>query len=107
MPEIEITYPKIKINLLEIDDHIPSFKISMYHHNQGMRYENSYYYEFWIKTEDWDIFINNLKEKKKAVLLDMNDNHRITICNSVMYLNFSNKNEYLEYKSICSFVKPV
>lgn len=103
MPEIKITYPKIEINLIEIDDYIPSFKISMYHHNQGMGYENSYYYEFWIKTEDWDTFIDNLKEKS-ATLLDMSGNKKIIVNKNIISLFFSKKGDSLTFNSKCTFI---
>lgn len=36
MPEISIISPKLEINILEIEEYIPSFKLSMYHNVEGM-----------------------------------------------------------------------
>lgn len=103
MPEIEITYPKIEINILEIDDYIPSFKISLYHHNEGINYKNDYYCEFWIKTHDWDIFVNNLKGTHNATLQDMSNNDRIIIINNTISLFFSQNKPDFIIDSKCIF----
>lgn len=102
MSDIEILYPKIDINLLEIEEYLPSFKLSLFHSIEGGKYNYKYYCEFWIEVKSWDIFVNSFN-KDKALLKDMDDEERISIDNDSLTLNFSQKKCDLIINSICKF----
>lgn len=94
MADIKINYPKIEINVIEIDEYLPSFKLSLHHNNEGLNFKNNFYCEFWVETKKWDLFIDSINEKKVATLVDMSNNERISIKNSDIILNLSQNSNF-------------
>ncbi|MBE4948004.1 hypothetical protein [Chryseobacterium culicis] len=74
MAEIEIKAPfSLSVNVIEIDDYLPSFKLKMIHKKEGKNYNFNNEIKFWIECHKWDVFLEQIKEGKYIELIDMDN----------------------------------
>ncbi|WP_326983254.1 hypothetical protein VUJ46_01530 [Chryseobacterium sp. MYb264] len=109
--EIKIKMPfNLSINITEIDDYLPSFKVKMIYESEGNNFKFNNEIEFWIECKQWDIFLNQLNKKEKDIeLIDINNitrfkfqsidkDYLITINSSIRTMEINNMINIFEYK---------
>ena len=80
--KIEISRPLfLSIEVLEVDENIPSFRIEM--KISVNQFQNYFQYtgEFWIKCDEWDSFEKNLEFNSESInsFQDIDEDMRLTI----------------------------
>lgn len=111
MAEIEIKKPfNLNVNIIEIDDYLPSFKVKIIHKSEGNNFKFNNEIIFWIECKQWDVFLSQLNKKEKDIeLIDMNnvirfkiqstdDDYLITVNNSISTMEINNVVNIYEYK---------
>lgn len=71
--DIEITEPiNLALDVIEIDEHVPSMKFNALIKIKKFGYSLVLNKEFWLECQCIDVFINNLNNGRSATLKDMN-----------------------------------
>lgn len=78
--DIEIKDPiEISMDVLEIDEHLPSMKFTIIINVRETYYSMAISSEIWVECSVFDAFVNSLKRKNKATLIDMDNLFQLVI----------------------------
>lgn len=78
--DIEITNPLgIKLDVIELDEHVPSLKFSVTITVKKFGYKAEVNSQFWIECQCFDEFISCMKSGKLASLKDMNSSFELVL----------------------------
>lgn len=78
--DIEITNPiGIKLDVIELDEHVPSLKFSVIITVKKFGYKAEVSSQFWIECQCFDEFISCMKSDRLASLKDMNDSFELVL----------------------------
>ena len=95
--DIEITEPiNIMLDTVELDDRIPSIKFNLMIKIDKFGYSSEVNTQLWIECECIDVFINNIRDGKTALLKDMNGCFELILNPSQNWLEWSCAKEDLE-----------
>lgn len=95
--DIEIKKPiNIMLDVVELDDHIPSIKFNVMINIKKFGYNSEVNTQLWIECECIDEFINHIRDGKTALLKDMNGCFELLLNPSQGWLEWSCAKEDLE-----------
>lgn len=78
--DIEITNPvNIKLDVIELDEHVPSLKFSVSISVEKFGYKAEVNAHFWIECQCFDQFVNCMNRGKLAIFKDMNDSFELVL----------------------------
>ncbi|MBS3047340.1 hypothetical protein [Enterobacter mori] len=95
--DIEINSPiNIILDVVELDENIPSIKFSVTIRIRKLCYSCEVNSQFWIVCQEFDRFIDNMKRGDVAILKDMNHFFELRVFSSQGWLEWSCGKEDLE-----------
>ncbi|MER1976543.1 hypothetical protein [Pseudocitrobacter faecalis] len=88
--DIEITNPvNIKLDVIELDEHVPSLKFRVSISVEKFGYKAEVNAHFWIECQCFDQFVSCMNCGKLAILKDMNDSFELVLNPVAGELNWS------------------
>lgn len=95
--DIEITKPiNIALDVVELDDHIPSMKFNLTVNVKKFGYSSVTNAQVWIECKCIDEFINNIRDGNTAILKDMNGSFELLLNSHQGWLEWLCAKEDLE-----------
>ncbi|WP_137241522.1 hypothetical protein PagCFBP13505_018950 [Pantoea agglomerans] len=95
--DIEINNPiNITLDVIELDEHIPSMKINIMIRVNKFGYSSDVNAQSWIECQCFDAFIDSLKRDDIALLKDMNGSFKLLLNPSQGWLEWSSEKEDLD-----------
>ncbi|NUU64728.1 hypothetical protein HQN64_01195 [Enterobacteriaceae bacterium BIT-l23] len=95
--DIEISNPiRISLDVVELDEHVPSLKFSITIQVKKFSYSSEINSQLWIECQCFDAFIDSMRKGDTAVLKDMNDFFELRVNSDQGWLEWSCAREDLE-----------
>ncbi|TNV09206.1 hypothetical protein FH968_23440 [Buttiauxella sp. B2] len=95
--DIEISSPiNITMDVIELDEHVPSLKFSITIRVKKFSYSSEINSQLWIECQCFDDFIDNMRKGDTAVLKDMNDFFELRVNPMQNWLEWSCAREDME-----------
>lgn len=88
--DIEITSPvNIVLDVIELDEHIPSLKFNVVISVKKFGYNLEVSFQPWIECQRLDEFIDNMRSGNIAILKDINNSFELLLNPTMGYLEWS------------------
>ncbi|MDE1509050.1 hypothetical protein PWJ72_06210 [Serratia nevei] len=95
--DIEISSPiNIKMDVMELDEHVPSLKFSITIRVEKFSYSSEVNSQLWIECQCFDDFVDSMRRGGIAVLKDMNGFFELRVNPAQSWLEWSCSKEDLE-----------
>lgn len=95
--DIEISNPvNITLDVVELDEHVPSLKFSITVRVKKFGYSSEVNTQLWIECQSFDCFIDSMRRSETAVLEDMNNFFELSVDPVQGWLKWSCTKEDLE-----------
>lgn len=95
--DIEINIPiNITLDVIELDEHIPSMKLNIMIRVSKFGYSSSVNTQSWIECQFFDAFVDSMRRGDIALLKDMNGSFKFLLNPSEGWLEWSSEKEDLD-----------